>query len=77
MLRDELEDLIAQEPFEPFRIKLVNGDFHDVFNPQNVALLVWTFHIMPPDQNWMIFPIDKIAAVESLIADYHGHRPEE
>ncbi len=76
MLRDHLQDLIDRQPFEPFRIKLVNGDSCDVFYPQNVALLRDEVNINPPDQNWILFPIDKITSVESLIADYHGNAPE-
>ena len=72
MLRDELHDLIDREPFEPFRIKLVNGDVHDFFHPQNVAIQKTLVQVSPPDQNWFIFPIDKIASIESLIADFPG-----
>jgi len=28
--------------------------------------------ILPHDQNWLIFPFDKINCLESLIADYEG-----
>jgi hypothetical protein len=72
MLREQLRELIDREPFEPFRIKLVNGDAHDVFYPDNTAVQKWTVSITSPDQNWVVFPIDKIASVESLIADFHG-----
>ncbi len=72
MIREELEDLLTADPFEPFRIKLVNGDAHDVFNPQNVAVLKRKVHIAPPDQHWVIFGRDKIASIESLIADFPG-----
>jgi hypothetical protein len=27
---------------------------------------------MPPDQNWVLFPLDKIASIESLMADFPG-----
>ena len=59
-------------PFEPFRIKLVNGDAHDIFNPQTVALQRSALAIASSDQNWVLFPLDKVNSVESLIADYHG-----
>jgi len=72
MLREELQILIEREPFEPFRIKLVNGDIHDVFHPHNTAVLEWSVSIMPPDQNWVVFPLDKIASIESLMADFPG-----
>jgi hypothetical protein len=29
-----------------------------------------------PDQNWVHFPIDKIVALESLIADFLGETAE-
>jgi hypothetical protein len=32
MIRDELGRLIGRDPFEPFQIKLVNGDAHHVFH---------------------------------------------
>jgi hypothetical protein len=72
VLRDELDRLLAAEPFEPFRIKLLNGDWHDIFNPRNVALMELEVFFGPPDQNWFVFPIDKIASIESLMADFHG-----
>jgi hypothetical protein len=71
MLRDEIRDLLSNDPFEPFRIKLVSGDNHDVFDPQTVALQELTLAIATTDQNWYILPIDKINSIESLIADFH------
>ena len=77
MIKCDLQELTRREPFEPFRIKLLNGVWHDVFYPQNVAVLRRTVHMVPPDQNWVIFPLNKIASIESLIADYHGHATGE
>jgi hypothetical protein len=72
MIRDELARLLAREPFEPFQIKLVNGDAHHVFHPHNVVVEKTTVSIMWPDQNWVTFPLNKIASLESLIADFPG-----
>lgn len=72
MLKAQLRQLVDREPFEPFRIRLVNGDVHDIFHPQNVAVQKTLIHVSPPDQNWFIFPINKIASVESLFADFTG-----
>ena len=33
--------------------------------------------LTPPDQNWVIFPIDNISSIESLIADFTGHPPRD
>ena len=80
MIREELSKLLATEPFEPFQIKLVNGDAHQVFHPNNVAVLKFTVNINWPDQNWVIFPLDNVASLESLIADFQGetaqHEPQ-
>ena len=72
MLTTQLKILLSASPFEPFRMKLVNGDMHDVFDPQTVAVQQRTVFIAPQDQNWVVFPIDKICSLESLIADYRG-----
>jgi hypothetical protein len=75
MLRQELLELIAKEPFEPFRITLVNGQIQNIFHPQNVTVAKTTVSVTPPDQTWIIFPIDKIASVEALMEDFHGQAP--
>jgi hypothetical protein len=72
MFLDELQDLIDKEPFEPFRIRLDNGDIHNVFNPQNLALQRSTVWIAFPDGNWVMFPIGKICSCECVMADYQG-----
>jgi hypothetical protein len=71
-MRDYLQELLAAHPFEPFRIKLVNGDLYDVFDPQTVAVQLRRVTIASHDQNWVVFPIGKINSIESLIADYQG-----
>lgn len=73
MITDRLRELLLADPFEPFRLKLVNGDWFDVFDPQTVAPQQATVYIASNDQNWVLFPIDKINSIESLMADYHGH----
>ena len=72
MIRQQLQELVEAEPFEPFRLKLVNGDFFDVFKPLGVAVQSKTVLMALDDQNWVVFPLDKINSIESLIADYHG-----
>lgn len=72
MISERLEKLLRGSPFEPFRIKLVNGDNHDGFDLQTVAVQRRTVFLASPDQNWYLFPTNKINSIESLIADYHG-----
>jgi hypothetical protein len=75
MIQYELGRLIGKE-----QIKLVNGDAHNVFYPDNVVIEKLTVSIMWPDQNWVVFPLNKITSIESLIADFPGelgeHEPQ-
>jgi hypothetical protein len=34
----EIQRLLAAQPFEPFRILLADGNFYDVRHPENLAL---------------------------------------
>ena len=67
-LRGELQNLHWRSPFEPFRIKLVNGDFHDVGEPLGMALLSWGVFVASQEGHWAVFAYDKIAAIESLLS---------
>lgn len=50
----------------------MNGDVHDVFDPGAVAVQRTTVWISGRDQNWALFPINKIASLESELDDFHG-----
>jgi len=63
---------VYAERFEPFRIKLIHGDYHDVFDPNTVSFERQVLFIASTDQNWVVFSYSKINSIESLIADYHG-----
>jgi hypothetical protein len=58
--------------FEPFRIKLVNGDYHDIADPQTVSLECKVVFIAENNQNWVVFSNTKINSIESLMEDYKG-----
>ncbi len=67
MIEEEIMDLLSREPFLPFRIKLVNGDAHDVNGPDNVAVLDQGLYIASQDGLWAEFPFDRVASLESLV----------
>ena len=71
-IKANLHHLVYAEVFEPFRIKLVNGDYHDISDPQTVSFERFVLFIAEKNQNWVLFPYSKINSVESLIADYQG-----
>ena len=72
MLREELQELIDAEPFEPFRLKLVNGDRYDIADPRSIALMSDFVMIASADQQWVMFPFNKINSLESLLPDLLG-----
>ena len=67
MTEQEIKDLLARDPFIPFRIKLVNGDAHDVNGSDNVAVLEQGLYIASQDGERAMFPFDRIASLKSLI----------
>ena len=70
MLHDELKDLVGKSPFEPFRIKLVNGDQHDIFDAGMIILQSTTVVLLFREGHWVVFEYNKIASIESLIPDF-------
>ena len=71
-IRLRLHRLLYSGRFEPFRIKLVNGDYHDIADPQTVSLERRVIFIAENNQNWVIFSYSKINSIESLMDDYQG-----
>lgn len=65
MIERELRALLQRQPFEPFRIKLVNGDGHDL-----VALLEDGVYVASQDGHWAEFPYDRFASFESLLGNF-------
>ena len=69
MLGRDLREMLVKDPFDPFRIRLINGDFHDVFDP--VAFYIYRdgnrcFHAT---QDGNLFKIDAIVSLESLLTE--------
>lgn len=67
MIPRDILDLLARDPFVPFRIKLVNGDAHDVTHPALVAFLEEGLFISYSSGEWAEFPFAHVASLESLI----------
>ncbi|MGB7160723.1 MAG: hypothetical protein WBD40_21850 [Tepidisphaeraceae bacterium] len=66
-MREEVSKLLAREPFNPFRIKLINGDAHDVAHPMAAAMLERGIFIALVGGEWVEFRYDRIASLESLL----------
>jgi hypothetical protein len=49
MNADAIRELLQREPFEPFEIRLTNGDVHLVKHPECVAITKARVVIVDPD----------------------------
>ena len=67
MMSDEVVELLRRDPFQPFRIKLINGDGHDIANPAIVAVLEKGLYIASLDGHWAQFRYNQITSLESLV----------
>src|SRR5688500_2625267 len=70
---EEIRELLAREPFQPFRVRATSGDSYDVQNPAlAVAMKSRLFIAVPDSDHWTLVPYLHIATVESLA---NGHHP--
>lgn len=67
MIRNDIRELLAREPFVPFRLNLSSGKNYDVLNPQTTVLLKSEVFIAFPDgEQWSLVPLLHIASIERL-----------
>jgi hypothetical protein len=66
MMEGRVRELLENE-VTPFRIKLINGDAHDVGSTEEAAVLALGLYIASPDGNWAEFPYTSIVSLESLV----------
>jgi hypothetical protein len=66
MNHDAMQELLRRQPFEPFEIRLSNGERHEVRDPEMALLLRSRLMIAQPDDRVVICPFLHIASVETL-----------
>ena len=66
MNHEAMRELLQRQPFEPFEIRLTNGEKHEVRHPEMALLLEWRLVIALPDDQMVICPLLHIASVETL-----------
>jgi hypothetical protein len=66
MNHEAMQELLRRQPFEPFEIRLTNGEKHEVRHPEMVLLLRSRLVIALPDDRMVICPLLHIASVETL-----------
>jgi hypothetical protein len=67
VIKRDIGELLGREPFVPFRIKLVNGDAHDITHPPLVAFLEEGLFVLYSSGEWAEFPFERVASLESLV----------
>ncbi len=66
MIRQEIQDLLHQQPFQPFIIRLTSGDHYEIRDSALAALLKSGLFIAQPNSDRrVIVPFLHIAAVET------------
>ena len=63
---ESMRELLLRQPFEPFEIRLTNGEKHEVRHPEMALLLRSRLVIALPDDRMVICPLLHIASVETL-----------
>lgn len=67
MASDDLRNLLTDDPFRPFRVRLTSGDHYDVRDPLTVALMKSRMFIALPRSDRSVYvPYLHIAALETL-----------
>jgi hypothetical protein len=66
MNHEAMQELLRRQPFEPFEIRLTNGEKHEVRHPEMALLMRSRLVIALPDDRMVICPLLHIASVETL-----------
>lgn len=73
MAADDIRDLLARDPFQPFRVRLTSGDHYDVRDPFSAALMKSRLFIaLPRSDKSVLIPFLHVAALETLGNGHHG-----
>lgn len=63
----EIQELLAREPFQPFRVRSTGGGSYDVRNPALAVPMKSRLFIATTDSDdWTLVPYLHIAAIESI-----------
>ena len=69
MNMETIREWLRREPFEPFEIRLSNGEVHQVRHPENVALAKTRIAVAYPEADRMVHcslvHINSIAALQT------------
>jgi hypothetical protein len=64
----DLLELLNRAPFSPFRLRLSNGEVHEVRNPDTVVVMKTKVFIAFDDDRFVLIPLRHVASVEGVQA---------
>ncbi|MGA2584974.1 MAG: hypothetical protein ABSG31_17005 [Tepidisphaeraceae bacterium] len=65
----DIQEQLDKVPFEPFRMRLVNGVHYDVEHADSITLMDRYAFFAPPKSGWFILDYGAIVSLESLRDD--------
>ena len=69
MNMETIHDLLYRQPFEPFELRLSNGEVHQVRHPENVAVAKTRIAIAYPEADRIVLcSLIHIISIEALRA---------
>jgi len=68
MTKNELEERLTIEPFEPFRINTADGKGFDVVSPRLVVAMDTRVFIALPKNRWTLIALRQVTSLEGLEA---------
>jgi hypothetical protein len=68
MTKQEIEERLFREPFEPFRINTTDGKHFDVVNPRLAVAMDTRVFIALGRNNWTLIALRQVTSLEGLAA---------
>ncbi len=60
----DIQELLDKTPFQPFRVRMSDGNFYDVVNPDLVVAMETMLFIALPKSRWKFLSYQNMTAVE-------------
>ncbi len=60
-----IQELLDKEPFEAFRIRMLDGNYYDVTNPSVVVSMNTKLFIALPEDRWKFLSYQNMTSIEN------------
>ena len=61
----DVQELLDKEPFEPFRIRMTDGNHYDVTNPDLAVAMESNLFLALPKGRWKLLSYQNMTSIES------------